>query len=67
MRMQKQEKVMKSFLEDLKVYALNSGALMISFTKVEMVLKIFLLVISIVYTLMKIKASIKNKEDETDK
>jgi hypothetical protein len=65
--MQKQEKVMKSFLEDLKVYALNSGALMISFTKVEMVLKIFLLVISIVYTLMKIKASIKNKEDETDK
>jgi hypothetical protein len=65
--MQKQEKVMKSFLEDLKVYALNSGVLMISFTKVEMVLKIFLLVISIVYTLMKIKASIKNKEDETDK
>lgn len=58
---------MKSFLEDLKVYALNSGVLMISFTKVEMVLKIFLLVISIVYTLMKIKASIKNKEDETDK
>lgn len=65
--MQKQKKAMKSFLEDIKVYALNSGALMISFTKVEMVLKIFLLVISIVYTLMKIKSSIKNKNDENNK
>jgi flagellar biogenesis protein FliO len=58
---------MKSFIEDVKVYALNSGALMITFTKVEMILKILLLVISIVYTLMKIMNSIKNNKDETDK
>jgi hypothetical protein len=58
---------MKNFIEDLKVYALNSGVLMISFTKVENVLKILLLLISIAYTLMKMRHSIKNKEDETDK
>jgi len=34
---------MKSFIDDLKVYLLNSGVLMISFTKVENVLKIILL------------------------
>jgi hypothetical protein len=33
---------MKNFIDDLKVYALNSGALMISFTQVENVLKILL-------------------------
>lgn len=58
---------MKSFVEDLKVYALNSGALMISFTQAEMILKILLLTVSIVYTLMKIINSIKNNKDETDK
>lgn len=58
---------MKSFVDDLKVYLLNSGVLMISFTKVEMALKVLLLIVSIVYTLLKIKYSIKNKNDETDK
>jgi hypothetical protein len=58
---------MKNFVDDLKVYALNSGALMISFTQVENVLKILLLIISIAYTLMKISHAIKNKKDETDK
>lgn len=58
---------MKSFIEDLKVYLLNSGVLMISFTKVEMALKVLLLIVSIAYTLLKIKYSIKNKNDETNK
>ena len=58
---------MKSFVEDIKVYALNSGALMISFTQAEMILKILLLTVSIVYTLMKIINSIKSNKDETDK
>lgn len=54
-------------MDDFKVYAINSGALMISFTKVESVLKILLLLISIAYTLMKMRHAIKNKEDEKDK
>lgn len=58
---------MKNFIDDLKVYGLNSGALMISFTQVENVLKILLLIISIAYTLMKMNHAIKNKNDETDK
>ena len=58
---------MKNFIDDLKVYALNSGALMISFTQVENVLKILLLIISIAYTLMKMNDAIKNKKDEADK
>ena len=58
---------MKSFVEDIKVYALNSGALMISFTQAEMILKILLLTVSIVYTLMKIINSIKSNKDEADK
>ena len=58
---------MKNFIDDLKVYALNSGALMISFTQVENVLKILLLIISIAYTLMKMRLAIKNNKDETDK
>jgi len=58
---------MKNFIDDLKVYALNSGALMISFTQVENVLKILLLIISIAYTLIKMRLAIKNKQDETDK
>ena len=58
---------MKNFIDDFKVYALNSGALMISFTQVENVLKILLLIISIAYTLIKMRLAIKNKQDETDK
>jgi hypothetical protein len=58
---------MKNFIDDLKVYALNSGALMISFTQVENVLKILLLIISIAYTLMKMRHAIKTKNDETNK
>jgi hypothetical protein len=58
---------MKGFVEDFKVYALNSGALMISFTQAEMILKILLLTVSIVYTLMKIINSIKSNKDEADK
>lgn len=58
---------MKNFIDDLKVYALNSGALMISFTQVENALKILLLIISIAYTLIKMRLAIKDKQDENDK
>jgi len=40
-------------LTDFKIYALNGGSLMISFTNVDAVLKILLLAVSIGYTIHK--------------
>ena len=40
-------------VQDLKIYLLNSFALVISFSNIEMVLKILLLTVSIGYTSMK--------------
>ena len=40
-------------VQDLKIYLLNSVALFISFSDVEMILKILLLIVSIGYTSMK--------------
>lgn len=40
-------------LQDLKIYTLNGFSLVMSFTEIEMVLKISLLIISIGYTLQK--------------
>ena len=52
-------------INDLKLYALNSIVMAVSFTDVEAMLKIVLLCISIVYTGMKI-VEMKNKKDETN-
>lgn len=41
-------------LEDIKIWCINSGVLAISFTEVEMLLKILLLSSTIVYTVQKI-------------
>tara|TARA_R100000773_G_scaffold19165_1_gene17269 strand:- start:25529 stop:25687 length:159 start_codon:yes stop_codon:yes gene_type:complete len=49
--------------EDLKIYGLNSSVFAISFTQIEMALKIILLVATIVYTVQKIyKNSEQNKK-----
>jgi hypothetical protein len=48
-------------LNDLKIYSLNSLAMVVSFSNVEAILKIGLLCVSIVYTIMKIIELIKNK------
>ena len=40
-------------IQDLKLIAINSFSLMVSMTQVEMALKIFLLVVSIGYTMQK--------------
>ena len=40
-------------VQDLKIYLLNSFALVVSFSNIEMILKILLLVVSIGYTSMK--------------
>ena len=51
-------------INDLKLYGLNSLAMVVSFSNVEAALKILLLCVSIVYTIMKILELIKNKKDE---
>ena len=50
-------------INDLKIYALNSLAMAVSFSNVEATLKILLLCVSIVYTIMKTIELIKNKKD----
>lgn len=40
-------------MEDLKLYLLNASAMIISFTEVDMILKLILLVVSIGYTVNK--------------
>ena len=48
-------------LTDMKLYAINSATLMISFTNLEMWLKIILLLSTIIYTWLKIKKLNKEK------
>lgn len=40
---------------DIKLYTINSSTLVVTFTDIEMWLKIILLIATIVYTLLKIK------------
>ena len=51
---------------DLKLYAVNSAAMAISFTNIENTLKILLLCISIIYTMLKIIQLINKNDDKTD-
>lgn len=41
-------------IQDLKIYMLNSGVLAVSFTELEMLLKVVLLTATIIYTIQKI-------------
>ena len=50
-------------MQDFKTPILNALILMLSFTNIESTLKIFLLVTSIIYTLLKIIETIKNKKN----
>jgi hypothetical protein len=55
----------------IRVYMLNALTLVMSFTNLEIILKVILLIISIVYTSMKIydwiNVKLKNKNDYNDK
>lgn len=51
-------------INDLKLYALNSVAMAVSFTNVENTLKIILLLISIIYTILKTIDLFKNKTND---
>jgi hypothetical protein len=44
----------KMSINDLKLYTLNSIAMAMTFSNVESTLKIFLLCVSIIYTILKI-------------
>ena len=52
----------KMTISDFKIYLLNSIALVISFSEIEAVLKIILLLASIVYTTKRIYANYKEKK-----
>lgn len=49
---------------DFKLYGLNSLSMAISFSNVEATLKIFLLFISIIYTVLKTFELIKNRKND---
>jgi len=49
---------------DLKLIALNTSTLLISFAAVENMLKFVLLVVSIVYTIQRIQSLYKNREEK---
>jgi len=55
----------------IRLYALNALTLIISFTNLEIVLKIILLIMSITYTCMKIydwiNIKLKNKHENNNK
>jgi len=48
--------------EDLKIYGINSSVFAISFTQIEMALKIILLIATIIYTVQKIHKNSKDKK-----
>lgn len=51
-------------MESYKVGAINAIAMLVSFTKLEDVLKITLLLVSIIYTVLKIIEIIKKNKDK---
>lgn len=53
-------------LEDLKIPILNGLTLGVTFTNIEMTLKILLLLLSILYTCIKIYDYFKKKNNDTE-
>ena len=51
-------------MQDIKIYALNLVSLAVSFTHVEMLLKLILLAASIVYTAQRIWINHNEKKDK---
>jgi uncharacterized membrane protein YesL len=49
--------------QSLKIYALNTASMIISFSNIEQTLKIILLTVSIVYTLIQTFKLINKKDD----
>tara|TARA_R110000772_G_scaffold107347_1_gene209672 strand:+ start:127 stop:291 length:165 start_codon:yes stop_codon:yes gene_type:complete len=51
-------------ISDLKIYLLNSAALVVSFSELEATLKIILLIGSIVYTFQRVYANYKESQNK---
>ena len=51
-------------IDNLKIYLLNTGVFLFSLSKAEASLKVVLLLVSIIYTGMKIFDWLKGKKDE---
>ena len=51
-------------LETLKLYGINSATLLVTYTNLEMWLKIILLVSTIAYTLMKIRKLYREEQND---
>jgi hypothetical protein len=51
---------------DLKLYALNTATMALSFTNIENTLKIVLLCISIIYTILKTIDLLANKKNKNE-
>jgi len=51
-------------IDNLKIYLINASVFLISLSKVEASLKVFLLVLSIIYTCIKIVDWFKKRKDE---
>jgi len=56
---------MNAWMSDIKLYFLNVGTLAISFTTIDMTLKLMLLIVSIGYTIN--KWWLLQKKDDQDK
>jgi hypothetical protein len=52
-------------INDFKLYALNTSAMVLSFTNIEEVLKLILLTASIIYTVLKI-VEMKTKKGKNE-
>lgn len=53
-------------IDDLKIYLLNASVLIISLSEVEASLKVLLLLLSIIYTTVKIIDWFKKRSNETE-
>jgi hypothetical protein len=58
---------MNAWMSDIKLYFLNVGTLAISFTTIDMTLKILLLIVSIGYTINKWWLLQKKDDQEEEK
>jgi hypothetical protein len=52
--------------QSLKIYALNTASMIISFSNIEQTLKIILLTVSIIYTIIQTVKLLNKKNDNTN-
>ena len=53
--------------QSIKIYALNTASMIISFSNIEQTLKLILLTVSILYTIIQTVKLLNKKENDTNK